>query len=166
MTLSETSVCSLTGACPTTSTMSLRCVIFISDNFVSCDEHWRTRLRTLWALINNRYCLLWASNPKYLTEELQSVLRVTARLILWMPSRSPISASVRYQHRVKSEFQAGSPGLQVGSRSGPGVPFCLLCFSGALARSFTSSICRSVDHVCHQNQDRDNRPSGFSLFMP
>ena len=38
-----------------------------------------------------------ASSPKYLTEKLQSVLRVAARLVLRLPSRSPISASMRDQ---------------------------------------------------------------------
>ena len=48
------------------------------------------------------------------------------------------------ERRVKSEVWAGSPGLQVGSRSGSGVPVCLLCSSVALARSLTSLICWSV----------------------
>ena len=44
------------------------------------------------------------------------------------------------ERRVKSEVQAGSPGLQVGTRSGPGVPVCLLCSGVALARLLSSSI--------------------------
>ena len=70
------------------------------------------------------------------------------------------------ERRVKSEVQAGSSGLQVGTRSGSGVPVCLLCSGVALARSLTSSIRWSVDHVRPQNQDCDNRPSGFLLFVP
>ena len=38
-----------------------------------------------------------ASSLKYLTEKLQSVLRVAARLVLRLPSRSPVSASMRDQ---------------------------------------------------------------------
>ena len=52
------------------------------------------------ALIHNRidYCNgILASSPKYLTEKLQSVLRVAARLVLRLPSRSPVSASMRDQ---------------------------------------------------------------------
>ena len=99
------------------------------------------------ALIHNRidYCNgILASSPKYLTEKLQSVLRVAARLVLRLSSCSPISASMRDQLHwlsfVSSEVQAGSPGLQVSTRSGSGVPVCLLCSGVALARSLTSSI--------------------------
>ena len=52
------------------------------------------------ALIHNRidYCNgILASSPKYLSEKLQSVLRVAARLVLRLPSRSPVSASMRDQ---------------------------------------------------------------------
>ena len=52
------------------------------------------------ALIHNRidYCNgILASSPKYLAEKLQSVLRVAARLVLRLPSRSPVSASMRDQ---------------------------------------------------------------------
>ena len=45
------------------------------------------------------------------------------------------------ERRIKSEVKAGSPGLQVGSRSGSGVPVCLLCSGVAHARSLTFSIC-------------------------
>ena len=55
------------------------------------------------------------------------------------------------ERRIESEVQAGSPGLQVGTRSGSGVPVCLLCSSVANARSLTSSICWSVDHARPQN---------------
>ena len=50
------------------------------------------------ALIHNRieYCNgILASSPKYLTEKLQSGLRVAARLVLRLPSRLPVSASMR-----------------------------------------------------------------------
>ena len=47
------------------------------------------------------------------------------------------------------------------------------CFTGRLpdrsgsdARSLTSLIRWSADHVRPQNQDCDNRPSGFLLFVP
>ena len=52
------------------------------------------------ALIHNRidYCDgVLASSPKYLIAKLQSVLRVAARLILRLPSRSSVSASMRVQ---------------------------------------------------------------------
>ena len=50
------------------------------------------------ALIHNRILQRYlASCPKYLTEKLQSVLRVAARLVLWLPSRSPVSTSMRDQ---------------------------------------------------------------------
>ena len=52
------------------------------------------------ALIHNRidYCnVILASSPKYLTEKLQSVLRVAARLVPRLPSRSPFSAWMRDQ---------------------------------------------------------------------
>ena len=55
------------------------------------------------------------------------------------------------ERRVESQVQAGSPGLQVGSRSGSGVPVCLLRSSVALARSLTSSIRWSVDYVRPKN---------------
>ena len=51
-------------------------------------------------LIHNRidYCNgVLASSPKYLIAKLQSVLRVAARLILRLPSRSSVSASMRVQ---------------------------------------------------------------------
>ena len=87
------------------------------------------------ALIHNRidYCNgILASSPKYLCEKLQSGLRVAARLVLRLPSRSPISASIRDQlHWLsvesKVKFKLAPPGIQVGSRSGSGVPFFLLC---------------------------------------
>ena len=52
------------------------------------------------AFIHNRidYCNgILASSPKYLTEKLQSVLRVAARLVLRLPSRSPVSTLMRDQ---------------------------------------------------------------------
>ena len=52
------------------------------------------------ALILNRidYCnSILASSPKYLTEKLQSVLRVATRLVLRLPSCSLVSASMRDQ---------------------------------------------------------------------
>ena len=52
------------------------------------------------AFIYNRidYCNgILASSPKYLTEKLQSVLRVAARLVLRLPSRSPVSTLMRDQ---------------------------------------------------------------------
>ena len=52
------------------------------------------------ALIHNRidYCNgVLASSPKYLIAKLQSVLRVAARLILRLPSRSSVSAAMRVQ---------------------------------------------------------------------
>ena len=58
------------------------------------------------ALIHNRidYCNgILASSPKYLTEKLQSVLRVATRLVLRLPSRSPISTSMRKLHWLSDE---------------------------------------------------------------
>ena len=52
------------------------------------------------ALIHNRNDYsnsILATSPKYLTEKLQSVLRVAARLVLRLPSRSPVSALMRDQ---------------------------------------------------------------------
>ena len=52
------------------------------------------------AFIHNRidYCNgILASSPKYLTEKLQSVLCVAARLVLRLPSRSPVSTLMRDQ---------------------------------------------------------------------
>ena len=44
------------------------------------------------------YCNgILASSPKYLIEKLQSVLRVAARLVLRLPSRSPVSTLMRDQ---------------------------------------------------------------------
>ena len=59
------------------STKSLRCVISTSDNFASCNEHWRTRLHTLWyePLFTTRLItvtVFWLP-VEYLTEKLQSV---------------------------------------------------------------------------------------------
>ena len=90
-------------------------------------------IRQLPCTIHNRmdYCnAILAFSPKYLTEKLQSVLRVATRLVLRLPSRSPVSASMRDQLHWLS-----------GSRSGSGVPVCLLCSSVALARSLASLIC-------------------------
>ena len=44
------------------------------------------------------------------------------------------------ERRIKSDVQDGSPGLQIISRSGHGVPVFLLRSSVALARSLTFSI--------------------------
>ena len=44
------------------------------------------------------YCNgILASSLKYLTEKLQSVFRVSARLVLRLPSRTPVSTSMRDQ---------------------------------------------------------------------
>ena len=125
------------------------------------------------ALIHNRidYCNgILASSPKYLTEKLQSVLRVAARLVLRLPSHSPISASMRDQlHWLSVESRVKFKLAHLAYKSVHG-----------LAPEYLSACCVPVSrlpghsHLRSANQwtmfvprtKTDNRPSGFLLFMP
>ena len=161
-TRSEISVCSSTAALPCLimSTKSPRCVSSIFDNFASCDEHWRMRLHTPWYELSSTTGLITATVFGFQSEipHWEATVRASCR----RQTRPTIAQSFARFHsdarsttlavrRIKSEVQAGSPGLQVGSRSGSGVPVCLLCSSVAYARSHTSSIGWSVDHARPQN---------------
>ena len=87
------------------------------------------------ALIHARvdYCnRLLASCPKYLTDNLQSVLRAAARLVLQLPYRSSITDLMHRQlhwldrHSETGEIQDRPAHLQVSPRVGSSIPLRLL----------------------------------------
>ena len=102
------------------------------------------------ALIYNRidYCNgMLASSPKYLTEKLQSVLRVAARLVLRLPSRSPISASMRDQlHWLSVESRVKFKLALLAYKSVHGLaPEYLSVYCVPVSRSPCRSHLRSAD---------------------
>ena len=106
------------------------------------------------ALIHNRidYCnSILASSPKYLTEKLQSVLRVAARLVLRLPSRSPISTLMRDQlHWLSVESRVKFKLALLAYKSVHGLALEYLsayCIPVSRMPVRTSSICWSVDHA-------------------
>ena len=184
-TRSEISVCSSTAAwpCLIMSTKSPRCVTSIFDNFASCDEHRRMRLHTPWyelshslvrAFIHNRidYCNgILASSPKYLTEKLQSVLRVAARLVLRLPSRSPVSTLMHDQlHWLSVESRVKFKLALRAYKSVHGLaPEYLSAFCVPVSRMPGRSHLRSAGQwtmLVPRTKTMTIGPRGFLLFVP
>ena len=128
------------------------------------------------ALIHNQidYCNgNLASSPKYLTEKLQSVLCVAARLVLRLPSRSPVSASMRDQlHWLNVESRVKFKLALLDYKSVHGLaPECTCLPTAFQLRALLPgrSHLRSADQwtmLVLRNKTVTIGPRGFLLFVP
>ena len=126
------------------------------------------------ALIHNQidYCNgILASSPKYLSEKLQSVLRVAARLVLRLPSHSPVSALLRDQlHWLSVESRVKFKLVLLAYKSVHGLaPEYLSVYCIPVSRLPGRSHLRSSDQgtmLVPRTKTVTIGPSFFLLFVP